>query len=249
VTSVPGRVRIAVSEVQPGAWVLDPSASRHLAVVLRLSAGDSFVAFDPKHGIETDGRVVRVHRGTVHAEFGEMRAASAVAALPITWIQGLAKGEKMDAIVRDATELGATQFVPARTAFSVVVLEATRAEARRRRWSRIAEQAARQCGRADPPAIEAPCAWTHALHAAHTAPARFCLFEGATEPLGPLLSRALTNRVALGFAAGPEGGLAPSEVASAIEAGYAVVSLGALTLRTETVATAVLGAVRVFLSG
>src|ERR1700689_1996454 len=98
-----GRVRIAVSGVASGPWTLDPSASRHLAVVLRLAAGDSFVAFDPKRGVEADGRILHVRRGAVHAELGETRAAKTVAALPITWIQGLAKGEKMDAIVRDAT--------------------------------------------------------------------------------------------------------------------------------------------------
>jgi 16S rRNA (uracil1498-N3)-methyltransferase len=241
-----GRVRIAVSGVASGPWTLDPSASRHLAVVLRLAAGDSFVAFDPGRGVESDGRIVRVHRGTVHVEFGETRAARTVAALPITWVQGLAKGEKMDAIVRDATELGATRIVPAQTAFSVVVLEGARAEARRTRWQRIAEEAARQCGRADPPAIDAACPWGRALLAAGTADARFCLFEGATEPLGPLLSRALKSGDRLAFAAGPEGGLAESEIALAKEADYAVVSLGELILRTETVATAVLGAVRVF---
>jgi 16S rRNA (uracil1498-N3)-methyltransferase len=244
---VPGRVRIAVPGVIPGACTLDPPASRHLALVLRLGAGDSFVAFDPQRGVEADGCIVRVRRGTVHVEFGETRAAKTVAGLRITWIQGLAKGEKMDAIVRDATELGATKFVPTKTEFSVVVLEGPRAEARRIRWTRIAEEAARQCGRADPPAIDLPCPWNQALQATKTAPARFCLFEGATEPLGSPLSRALASGVALAFAVGPEGGLSKSEVALAEEAGFSIVSLGDLILRTETVAAAVLGATRIFL--
>jgi 16S rRNA (uracil1498-N3)-methyltransferase len=50
----------------------------------------------------------------------------------------------------------------------------------------------------------------------------------------------------LAFAAGPEGGLAESEVVLAREAGFAVVSLGELILRTETVVAAVLGATRIF---
>jgi 16S rRNA (uracil1498-N3)-methyltransferase len=241
-------VRIAVPGVAPGPLTLDPSASRHLARVLRLAAGDALVAFDPGRGLEADGRVVRVQHGTVHAEFGELRAARNVVALPITWIQGLAKGEKMDAIVRDATELGATRFIPASTEFSVVVLDGPRAAARKTRWLRIAAEAARQCGRADPPAIDAPCAWKLALDAAKTAPARFCLFERAEEPLGPALIGALTSGVDLAFAAGPEGGLAESEVLVAKEAGFAVVSLGELVLRTETVVAAVLGAARIFLS-
>jgi 16S rRNA (uracil1498-N3)-methyltransferase len=242
------RVRIAVPGLLPGTRALDPAASRHLAVVLRLGAGDSFVAFDPARGLEADARVVRVRRGMVDAELGAPRAAEALAGIPIVWIQGLAKGDKMDAIVRDATELGATRLVPAMTSRSVVVLEGPRAETRRVRWSRIALDAARQCGRADPPAIDPPCAWSQALEAASAAPMRFCLFEGATLPLGPPLVRALSSRTPLAFAVGPEGGLAESEVEEAKEAGFLVVSLGELILRTETVATAVLGAARIFLA-
>jgi 16S rRNA (uracil1498-N3)-methyltransferase len=77
--------------------------------------------------------------------------------------------------------------------------------------------------------------------------ARFCLFERAREPLGPALSRALALRVALAFAVGPEGGLADDEVEQARSNGFEPVSLGNLILRTETVVTAVLGAVRILL--
>jgi 16S rRNA (uracil1498-N3)-methyltransferase len=246
---VSGRVRLAVDGLSAGARILDAQASHHLAVVLRLRAGDTFVAFDPQHGCEAEGRIARVRQGTVHAELGPVHRARTLAAFPITWIQGLAKGEKMDSIVRDATELGATRFVPAETAHSVVRLEGPRAAARTARWTRIATEAARQCGRADPPVIDAPRAWTEALAAASDATARFCLFERATDPLGPGLSRAVSTGAPLAFAAGPEGGLAESEVLEARAAGFEVVSLGDLILRTETVVTAVLGAARILKVG
>jgi len=244
-----GRVRVVVRGVGRGHVTLDGSASHHLGGVLRLRAGDTFVAFDPERGVEAEGRVVRVERKAVHAEMGETRKARAITRFPVTWIQGLAKGEKMDAIVRDATELGATRFVAAATAFSVVRLEGPRAEARRKRWEKIAEEGARQCGRADAPTIDAPCSWRDALSIARVAPVRFCLFERASAPLGPALSEALASSAAMAFAAGPEGGLAESEVADAMAAGFQVVSLGELILRTETVVSAVLGAVRIFLPG
>jgi 16S rRNA (uracil1498-N3)-methyltransferase len=44
------------------------------------------------------------------------------------------------------------------------------------------------------------------------------------------------------LAVGPEGGLTPAEIAAAGAAGFALVTLGPLTLRTETVCAAVLGA-------
>jgi len=244
---VSGLVRVAIDALEAGARTLDAEASRYLAVVLRLRAGDVFVAFDPARAVEAEGRVLRVERGTVHAELGPAHAARTLAPLPITWIQGLAKGEKMDSIVRDATELGATRFVPAETGFSVVRLAGPRAQARQTRWARIASDAARQCGRADPPTIDPPLPWAEALSAAAPAAARFCLFERSTEPLGPPLVRALSTHAALAFAAGPEGGLAEDEVNAAKAAGFEVVSLGDLILRTETVVAAVLGAARILL--
>jgi len=226
---------------------LDRAASHHLGSVLRARPGDGFVAFDPETRVEADGQVLEVERGRIHAEIGAVRPGRVVAPLPITWIQGLAKGEKMDNIVRDATELGATHFVPVATEFSIVRLAAARVEARRARWTRIAEEAARQSGRADPPSISAVLSWDDAIGSGTGDAARFCLFERAREPLGPALARALRRGDALAFAAGPEGGLAGEEVESAREAGFEVVSLGELILRTETVVTAVLGAVRILL--
>jgi RsmE family RNA methyltransferase len=75
--------------------------------------------------------------------------------------------------------------------------------------------------------------------------ARFCLWENATIPLGASLPALITMRAAMAFAIGPEGGLAESEVEDARVLGYAAVSLGPFVLRTETVAAAVLGAVRI----
>jgi 16S rRNA (uracil1498-N3)-methyltransferase len=244
---VSGRARLPLDGLAEGARTLDARASRHFAVVLRCKTGDLFVAFDPRRGLEAEGRVVRVQRGSVHVEIGPTKPGVTLARLPITWIQGLAKGEKMDSIVRDATELGATRVIPAVTAFSVVRLDGLRAAARTARWTRIAREAARQSGRADPPVVDPPRSWADALAAATSSTARFCLYEGATAPIGPALARATAPDAALSFAAGPEGGLSPDEVAQAAAAGFEVVSLGKLILRTETVVTAVLGAAAILL--
>ena len=165
---------------------------------------------------------------------------------PVTWIQALAKGDKCDAIVRDATELGVTCFIVAPTRRSVAKLDARRAVERRARWARIGQEAARQSGRSAAPVVEVRHDWTDALASVAGDAARFCLWERATEPLGPALLRALSSHVPIAFACGPEGGLEQEETEEAHSAGWSLVSLGNLVLRTETVAAAVLGAVRVW---
>ena len=246
-------VRAPIAALEAGERALDAASAHYVARVLRLRAGDRFVAFDPARAVECDAVLVRVDEGGVVARFDAPHAARLVARAPLAWVQGMAKGDKCDAIVRDATELGATVFAAAATTRAVVRLDAAKGEARRARWQRIADEASRQCGRGDAPRVAAPKPWAEALAEAASGgggggggAALFCLYEGATTPLAPLLAEAIAARRALAFAVGPEGGLTEGEVRVARDAGWAIVSVGPFILRTETMAAAVLGAVRVW---
>ena len=128
---------------------------------------------------------------------------------------------------------------------SVVKLDPKRAEERRRRLLRIAEEAARQSGRGDVPTIEGPFA---PRDAASRAPegARFVRAPGTPHGLGDALLAELGHPdTPLTFAVGPEGGLDEDELRAFEDGGFLRVGLGPFVLRTETVAAAVLGAVRV----
>jgi 16S rRNA (uracil1498-N3)-methyltransferase len=239
-------IRAPVTDLTPGERRLDAPVSRYLARVLRLGEGDVFEAFDPASGKEADAVVLRAGGDGVTARFGPLRDGAAVARRNVLWIQGMAKADKCDAVVRDATELGATRLVVATTRRTVVKLDGARASARQSRWSRIAKEAARQSRRSEAPVVERPRGWAEALALAAAPCARFCLWEGAKAPLAPPLFEALATGAPLAFACGPEGGLDESEVALAAAGGWVVASLGPLALRTETVAAAVLGAVRVW---
>lgn len=241
-------VRAPLPGLAPGEHALTGAVAHYLGRVLRLRAGDALTGFDPSSGHEADVTIASTdeQRGlgelTVHVRVGELRAGAAPETRAITFIQGLAKGDKCDAVVRDATELAATRFIVAISKRSIVKLDAERALSRQARWTRIAQEAARQCGRSTVPEIDLPCAWEEALGRVSPDTARFCLYERALEPLGPPLMRALMQGMPLAFAVGPEGGLDEAEALYAKNAGWDVVSLGRLTLRTETVAASVLGA-------
>ncbi len=242
------RVRAPVTALEAGERVLDEAPSHYLFRVLRRAAGARFVAFDPVRGVEADAEILADVGGRARVRLGEPRAAAVVATTALTWVHALSKGDKLDDIVRDATELGATKVVVTTCARSVVQLDGARATARRERWSKIAREAARQSGRADPPEIAGPLLWTAALTVVPADAARFCLHTGDAPPLGPTLLAALRERRSLAFAAGPEGGFTDAEIVAAADAGFVVASLGAFVLRTETVPAAVLGACRVLSS-
>jgi 16S rRNA (uracil1498-N3)-methyltransferase len=223
-------LRVPMSELESGERDLDEEQIRYVVRVHRLRAGDRFVAFDPKRGIECDAELVSKTR----ALLGEARASSAATTRAITWIHACPKGDKADAIVRDATELGAARIVFVYTARIVAKPPISRVA----RWERIAREAARQSGRADAPDVSLETKWEDALANA-SADVRVCL-DPRGAPLNDVLARA---RGSLAFAAGPEGGLTDGEIEIAKRHGFATCRLGAFVMRTETVPAAVLGAV------
>lgn len=238
-------IRAPVPGLREGEQVLSAETSHYLCRVRRLAAGDRFVAFDPAGRTEADVTVLEAAASAARVKVDVLRPARVVARTELVLVYALAKGDKVDGVIRDATELGATRIIVARTERAVVKASGDRAKDKLDRWTRIAEQAARQCGRADPPAVEGVLDWEDALERAKVCDARFCLDPRAEVALGGELAPAAARGASIAFAIGPEGGLTPAEVESARAKGFLPASLGAFVLRTETVAAAVLGAVRV----
>jgi len=172
--------------------------------------------------------------GTVVTE----SAGSAESPLTITLVQGVPKGDKMETIVRAATELGVTHVRPALTARTVVRLSASAAVERAARWQRVAREATKQCGRAVVPAVAPPAPLSTCLDAADGTDLALCLWEGGGPPLATAWPETLVRRTAVLI--GPEGGLDASEVEAARRAGWRVVSLGSRVLRTETAGPAII---------
>jgi 16S rRNA (uracil1498-N3)-methyltransferase len=134
--------------------------------------------------------------------------------------------------VQKATELGAARIVPFAAERSVVRLDRDRGEERARRWRRIAEEAARQCGRADVPDVAAPLPLDAAL--ATLAPGAVpVVFHPGGAPLAAL---AAPGPAGVAAVVGPEGGLTGGEVAACERAGALRAGLGPRVLRAETAA-------------
>jgi len=236
--------RAPLAGLRAGRLSLPHDLWRYVTRVLRLGPGDGLVVFDAARGLEAAAELAPSagDPNSLELVVGEPRPARVVAPRPLVLLQGLAKGDKVDAIVRDATELGATLVVLVEAERSVVRLEGRRRDDRVARLRKIGDEAARQCGRGDAPEVSGPMSLAAALELA-PAGGRFALAPLAAEPLGARLEAYLSSP--LTFAIGPEGGLSDGELELLEHAGFARVSLGPFVLRTETVVAAVLGAVRV----
>jgi 16S rRNA (uracil1498-N3)-methyltransferase len=265
------RVRLPLSGLRAGPMALPTEAAHYLLRVHRLGPGDRFVAFDPDAALEADAELLpreppagealgngarqarsdgasaalRRRQGGIRRVsilVGEPRPASLRPGREVTLVQGLGKGDKTEAVVRDATELGVRRFMPVATERSV--RRPSRAEVPLERWRRIAQQAARQCGRGDVPAILPLTELDAALgRLAPLAPSTLglCLHPEGDEALGAVLAQHAACREVI-VLVGPEGGFSPAEIARARELGFRVVALGPLVLRTETACAAVMGA-------
>ena len=230
------RFTLPPERVVDGRVTFDREESRHLTRVLRLTPGDTVVATDgagrdytvrlDSVGEAATGTVLAVERGAPESP------------LAITLVQGIPKGDKMEAIVRAATELGVACIRPALCERTIVRLEPGRWRDRARRWQRVAREAAKQCGRAVIPEVESPRALGECL-AGETVDLGLCLWEGGGVPLPEALAAATTPRSAL-IVIGPEGGLAPAEVDAARARGLTIAALGPRILRTETAGPAVI---------
>jgi 16S rRNA (uracil1498-N3)-methyltransferase len=229
-----------------GRFPLDAASSHHLKVVLRLREGAVVRALDPDASVSALATLVSLEP-VVCLDVKELTQEERTAR-SLIWIQGLPKGDKADAIVRDATELGAAEIRFAQMDRCVRVLDGGRQEKSVIRWQKIAEEAAKQCKRSNVPKVHGPQALEALLDALpKEAVHRILFYEQAAIPVQEPLMTALRDHASpIVFAAGPEGGVTEEEVTLFTQAGFQVCSLGPVILRTETVAAAALGAVRLW---
>jgi RNA methyltransferase, RsmE family len=149
------RFRVRPENIVGDRVTFDADETRHLRRVLRLGPGDVVEALDGTGTMLT----VRIESAAPRGAEGTVLSRTAhrtESPLRLVLAQGIAKGDRMETIIRMATELGVTQVVPLTTARAVVKVEPARREARVTRWERVAQEAAKQSGRAVIPEIARP---------------------------------------------------------------------------------------------
>lgn len=205
---------------------LTPEDSHHALRVLRLKPGDQIHVNVAGRRYQAD---LEVQEGAAFA-FITGEEASTEAATRITLYQGWPKGDKLDLIVRQATELGVHAVVPCLFARCVARPEQT--GKRVARLNRIAREAAMQAGRTLVPRVyelmpfEAVC---QHLTAHEQALIPYEQARGAT------IMSAYQGARDVAILIGPEGGFTEEEVA--VLPAQAV-TLGKRILRTETAGVA-----------
>jgi 16S rRNA (uracil1498-N3)-methyltransferase len=209
----------------------DAEETRHLARVLRLRPGTVVRAVDGR-GHELTVRLTRIGPRLAEGEVIGRGVESSESPLDLTLVQGIPKGEKLEVIIRMATELGVARVIPLIGERTIPRRDPDRGVSRVARWQRVAKEAAKQSGRAVIPEIRPPVALAVWL-AEPRGPGLFlCLWERASTPVASVLPDGPVARAIL--VVGPEGGFAEGEVSTLRSAGAIVAGLGPRILRSET---------------
>lgn len=221
------RLVVAPSSMVIGEHTLDQANAHYSKDALRLRAGAELELTDG------DGHVAKarlIDKTTI--EVLDVRTVARPRGPQITLIQAVGKGDKVDDVVRQASELGVARIVP-------VLTDRTVAEKRSRdeRWRAIADDALRVSGRVYRTDIDPVLPLAEVLKRPRADLALAC--DGASaRGLRDHLSQS-GNPARIELIVGPEGGLSDEERRGVDRAGFTRIHLGRFTLRTETAGPAV----------
>ena len=214
------------------------SDAHHLMHVMRAKAGQEVTVVDDA-GSVARMEMTAFREDAVTLTLKERLAADTESPLKLVLAQCLLKADKMDYVVQKAVELGVTEIIPVKSHNCVVRYDAKKAAARQQRWQKIAEEAAKQCGRTALTAVTPITDLSGLLKdnsRAEDTEIIFCYENEDENTVKSCLRAAQGKRLIL--LVGPEGGFTLGEAQTVQEAGGRAVTLGPRILRAETAAVA-----------
>lgn len=207
--------------------------AHHIARSLRMAEGDEITVCD-MHGYEHVCRLVRIRDEECECQILSSKKGETESPVHITLYMAYPKGDKLETVVQKAVELGASKIVPFESSRCIKRPKADKADKTTARLERIAEEAAKQCGRSILPSVTQPVDFKTAISAAAGAELPLFCYEGdGTKPIREILEEHPTATT-VSVIVGCEGGFSLDEASAAIAAGLIPTGLGKRILRCET---------------
>lgn len=220
------------------------SDAHHLMHVMRAKAGQEIILVDDENQVARM-EMTAFREDAVTLTLVERLEADTESPIDLVLAQCLLKSDKMDMVVQKAVELGAVGVIPVRSQNCVVRYDAKKAAARQQRWQKIADEAAKQCGRTALLSVD-PVTDIKALIAdekeREDSVLVFFYENEDTQTVKDYLRRIESRRIVL--LVGPEGGFSLEEAKAVEEAGGKSVTLGPRILRAETAALTAMSVVQ-----
>ncbi|WP_055489957.1 16S rRNA (uracil(1498)-N(3))-methyltransferase [Streptomyces sp. TP-A0356] len=216
-------------------FVLDGPEGRHAVSVKRLRPGEDVVLTDGR-GRWTEG-VVKAAEGKDRLVVTDLEPPheEPPASPRITVVQALPKGDRGELAVETMTEVGVDAIVPWSASRCITQWKGERGPKALGKWRATAREAGKQSRRVRFPEVADAATTKQVAALLATADFAAVLHESGE---GPLAAAELPTEGEIVLVVGPEGGVAPEELAVFEEAGAKVLRLGRTVLRTSTAGTA-----------
>lgn len=240
------RFIVSPSEIQNPEILLSQKESRHALTVLRLKLGANVGLIDGR-GHEAHGIISEIRDGRVRVTSGGMTSGKNAEKYRTTLALSVIKPERMEWAIEKACELGVYAIFPVLTDRCVVKLSTERWQAKTDRWKKIAAEACKQCGLLRVPDIAATQPLKHLVKDLRGDRVMLVpTLAVSGEKISAVLAREKTELPDVLGWIGPEGDFTEKEINLLLALGGRAVSLGPLTLRSETAAVYLLSAVKFF---
>lgn len=201
--------------------------ARHAVAVSRLAVGES-ISVGNGTGLVVTGMIVTADPAEFAVEVATVSHTPPNS--PAIWLaQALAKGDRDEYAVQQATELGVDGVIPWSAQRSIVKWEGNKVAKGHQRWSAIVREATKQSLRPWIPEV-GDLASTSVLSAL-AAETRMIVLDPTAEQALSALEPDARDIV---LVVGPEGGVSGAELAQLIAAGASAWRLGSPVLRTST---------------
>lgn len=160
-------------------------------------------------------KLTEIDKKCVTAEITDIFTNDNEPKVKITLFQGLPKADKMELVIQKCIEIGVDSIVPVKTEHTVVKLDG-KEEKKIARWNKIAESAAKQCGRGKIPVVENVMTFKQAVEKAKSLDMAIIPYEKEEKNTLKAVTKKFKG-TSIGVFIGPEGGFSNDEIALAGE--------------------------------
>ena len=211
---------------------IEGDGARHIARSLRMAVGDTLTVSDGDGG-EYSAVLTKIRDERCDMDITEKLAVTTEPPVKVTLFMAYPKSDKLETVIQKATELGASQIIPFESSRCIKRPGKDKADVRRARLQRIAEEAAKQCGRAIIPSVSDVMSFSQIVAKMKDYDLSLFCYEGKNTVSIKEALAGKTPRTAA-VVVGSEGGFSEDEALAAEAAGAILTGLGARILRCET---------------
>lgn len=231
---------VEANQIQKNQITIQGKDVNHIKNVLRKKQEDTLTICNQENNLDYLAKIVKIQEDKIICTIEEELKTNAEAKVEVTILQGLPKADKMELIIQKAVELGACAITPIEMKRCVVKFQEKDKKKKLERWQKIAQVAAKQCGRNKIPEITPIENIQNICQLCQEYDIVLVAYEKEEENKLRYelekLKENKTQKLKIAILIGPEGGIDDTEINQLKKDGAKIITLGKRILRTETVA-------------